>query len=52
MEVITPECSVSNAAEAFAEDGQFRDERLHQSMERLCRTLIETSRMLSVRIEA
>ncbi|UCI08079.1 NADPH-dependent FMN reductase [Mesorhizobium sp. B1-1-8] len=52
MEVITPECSVSGAAEAFAEDGQFRDERLHQSMERLCRILIETSRMLSVRIEA
>ncbi|TIO76830.1 MAG: NAD(P)H-dependent oxidoreductase [Mesorhizobium sp.] len=52
MEVITPECSVSSANEAFAEDGQFRDPRLHQSMERLCRTLIETSRMLSVRIEA
>ncbi|TIM74715.1 MAG: NAD(P)H-dependent oxidoreductase [Mesorhizobium sp.] len=51
MEVITPECSVSGADEAFAEDGQFRDARLHQSMERLCRTLIETSRMLSVRIE-
>ncbi|AZO10410.1 MULTISPECIES: NADPH-dependent FMN reductase [unclassified Mesorhizobium] len=52
MEVITPECSVSNAGEAFDQDGQFRDERLHQSMERLCRTLIETSRMLSIRIEA
>ncbi|CDX16138.1 conserved hypothetical protein [Mesorhizobium sp. ORS 3324] len=52
MEVITPECSVAGANEAFAEDGQFRDARLHQSMERLCRTLIETSRMLSVRIEA
>ncbi|TIQ30448.1 MAG: NAD(P)H-dependent oxidoreductase [Mesorhizobium sp.] len=52
MEVITPECSVSRANEAFAEDGQFRDARLQQSMERLCRTLIETSRMLSVRIEA
>ncbi|MGT2465198.1 NADPH-dependent FMN reductase [Mesorhizobium sp.] len=52
MEVITPECSVSEADEAFAEDGQFRDARLHQSMERLCRTLMETSRMLSTRIEA
>ncbi|TPK95493.1 MULTISPECIES: NADPH-dependent FMN reductase [unclassified Mesorhizobium] len=52
MEVITPECSVSEADTAFAEDGQFRDARLHQSMERLCRTLIETSRMLSTRIEA
>ncbi len=52
MEVITPECSVPEADRAFAEDGQFRDDRLHQSMERLCRTLIETSRMLSTRIEA
>ncbi|AZO17535.1 MULTISPECIES: NADPH-dependent FMN reductase [unclassified Mesorhizobium] len=52
MEVITPECSVSEADEAFAEDGQFRDARLHQSMERLCRTLMETSRMRSTRIEA
>ncbi|MGX5800868.1 NADPH-dependent FMN reductase [Bradyrhizobium sp. Arg314] len=52
MEVITPECSVAGADEAFAEDGQFRDDRLHRSMERLCRTLIETSRMLSTRIEA
>ena len=52
MEVITPECSVSEADKAFAEDGQFRDARLYQSMERLCRTLIETSRMLSTRIEA
>ncbi|WP_434724700.1 NADPH-dependent FMN reductase [Mesorhizobium sp. RIZ17] len=52
MEVITPECSVAEADTAFAEDGQFRDARLHQSMERLCRTLIETSRMLSTRIEA
>ncbi|MDX8442275.1 NADPH-dependent FMN reductase [Mesorhizobium australafricanum] len=52
MEVITPECSVAGADEAFAEDGQFRDDRQHRSMERLCRTLIETSRMLSTRIEA
>ncbi|WP_296746626.1 NADPH-dependent FMN reductase [Mesorhizobium sp.] len=52
MEVITPECSVSGASAAFDASGQFRDERLHQSMERLCRTLIETSRMLSVRIDA
>ena len=52
MEVITPECSVSGASEAFDAAGRFRDQRLHESMERLCRTLIETSRMLSVRIEA
>ena len=52
MEVVTAECSVSGASEAFGDDGHFRDERLRQSMERLCRTLIETSRMLSTRIEA
>jgi len=37
---------------AFDEDGNFRDERTHKSMEHLCRTLIETSRLLSTRIEA
>ncbi|UDL87331.1 NAD(P)H-dependent oxidoreductase [Mesorhizobium sp. PAMC28654] len=52
LEVITPECSVSGASGAFDEDGHFADERLRQSMEHLCRTLIETSRMLSTRVEA
>jgi len=52
MEVVTPECSVPEGGKAFDEDGNFRDERLRQSMERLCRTLIETSRMLSTRVEA
>ncbi|MFC3326733.1 NADPH-dependent FMN reductase [Mesorhizobium cantuariense] len=50
MEVVTPECSVPEGGDAFDEDGNFRDERLHKSMEHLCRTLIETSRMLSTRI--
>jgi len=52
MEVVTPECSVPDGGTAFDGDGNFRDERLHKSMEHLCRTLIETSRMLSTRIEA
>ena len=51
MEVVTPECSVPEGGSAFDEDGNFRDERLHRSMEHLCHTLIETSRMLSTRIE-
>ncbi|AZN97209.1 NAD(P)H-dependent oxidoreductase [Mesorhizobium sp. M9A.F.Ca.ET.002.03.1.2] len=51
MEVVTPECSVPEGGNAFDEDGNFRDERLHRSMENLCRTLMETSRMLSTRIE-
>ncbi|WP_027062289.1 NADPH-dependent FMN reductase [Mesorhizobium loti] len=52
MEVVTPECCVPDGGDAFDEGGNFRDERLHKSMEHLCRTLIETSRMLSTRIEA
>jgi chromate reductase len=51
MEVVTPECSVPEGKDAFDEDGNFRDERLHKSMEHLCRTLIETSRLLSIRVE-
>ncbi|TJX60368.1 MAG: NAD(P)H-dependent oxidoreductase, partial [Mesorhizobium sp.] len=51
MEVVTPECSVPEGGDAFDGDGHFRDERLHKSMEHLCRTLIETSRMLSTRVE-
>jgi chromate reductase, NAD(P)H dehydrogenase (quinone) len=49
-EVVTPECSVPEGGNAFDENGNFRDERLHKSMERVCRILIETSRMLSTRI--
>jgi len=52
MEVVTPECSVPEGGNAFGDDGHFRDERLRQSMEHLCRTLLETSRMLSTRVEA
>ncbi|WP_421915365.1 NADPH-dependent FMN reductase [Mesorhizobium sp.] len=52
MEVVTPECSVPDGGDAFDEDGHFRDQRLQKSMEHLCRTLIETSRMLSTRVEA
>ena len=49
MEVVSPECSVPNGEQAFAGDGSFTDERLQQSMERLCRTLMETSLLLSTR---
>jgi chromate reductase len=52
MEVVTPECSVPEGGNAFDEGGNFHDERLYKSMEHLCRTLIETSRMLSTRIGA
>ena len=51
VEVITPQCSVSKASEAFDEDGQFKDEALRHRMETVCRTLIERAAMMSTRIE-
>jgi chromate reductase, NAD(P)H dehydrogenase (quinone) len=51
MEVIAPQCSVPNGADAFDDDGAFREERLRKSMTRLCATLIERAEMLSPRRE-
>jgi chromate reductase len=51
MEVIAPEVSVPHGAEAFEEDGGFREERLRKGMTKLCRTLIEHARLMSVRAE-
>jgi NAD(P)H-dependent FMN reductase len=51
MEVVAPECSVPAGAAAFDEAGNLRDERLKQSMEHLCRTLMETASMWSKRVE-
>ena len=51
VEVITPQCSVARAAEAFDEDGQFRDERVRKAMETVVQTLIERACMLSTRVE-
>lgn len=52
VEVVTPQCSVARAAEAFDENGQFRDERLRHQMELVCKTLMERAAMLSRRVEA
>lgn len=41
MDVIAPQTSVPNASEAFEESGEFREERMRKSMQRLCQTLIE-----------
>jgi NAD(P)H-dependent FMN reductase len=49
MAVVTPECSVPNGAEAFDADGALTDERLQQSMEHLCRTLLEAAQLSSSR---
>lgn len=51
MQVVTPECSVPQGTTAFDENGAFRDQGLTRSMELLCRTLIETARMTSKRID-
>jgi chromate reductase len=51
VEIITPQCSVARAHEAFDEDGGFKEERLRKSMARVCGTLIERANMLSTRIE-
>lgn len=50
VEVITPQCSVAQAGQAFDENGQFRDERLRQRMHDVCSTLIERATMLSTRL--
>lgn len=50
-EIITPQCSVARAQDAFDEDGNFKEERLRGMMEAVCRTLIERAKMLSTRVE-
>jgi hypothetical protein len=42
---------VPYGADAFDEDGDFREERLCKSMTRVCASLIEHARMFSTRIE-
>ena len=51
VEIVTPQCSVAHAADAFDDDGRLKDDRAHALMEKVCATLIERARMLSVRVE-
>ena len=51
VEIISPQCSVARASEAFDEDGAFKEERLRHAMTNICRTLIERAAMLSTRID-
>lgn len=51
MEVIAPQVSVPNAADAFDADGEFKEERLRKGMGRLCATLITHARLHSARFE-
>jgi NAD(P)H-dependent FMN reductase len=51
VEIITPQCSVPRAQDAFDEDGQFKDEHLRRRMETVVRTLIERAKMMSLRAD-
>lgn len=51
VEIVTPQCSVARANEAFNEDGSFKEEHSKKSMATVCRTLIERANMLSTRID-
>jgi NAD(P)H-dependent FMN reductase len=47
VEVITPQCAVGRAHEAFDEEGELREERMRLAMQTVVRTLIERARMFS-----
>jgi NAD(P)H-dependent FMN reductase len=47
VEIITPQCCVPRAQEAFDEEGQFKDERLRHQMTAVATTLVEHTRMFA-----
>ncbi|CAN0654607.1 chromate reductase, NAD(P)H dehydrogenase (quinone) [Nitratireductor aquimarinus] len=51
-DIITPQCSVARAQDAFDTDGSFRDERTQGMMEAVCRGLIERAKLTSTRVGA
>ncbi len=50
VEIVTPQCSVARAGEAFDEHGRCKDERTRKAMENVCRTLIDRARLISPRM--
>jgi chromate reductase, NAD(P)H dehydrogenase (quinone) len=50
-EVVTPQCSVARASEAFNENGAFVEERVAKQMQGVCRALIERAAASSRRVE-
>lgn len=52
VEIVTPQCSVARASQAFDENGELKEERVRKMMANVCATLIERARMLSTRVEA
>jgi len=51
MEVISAQVSVPHGADAFDDNGEFREERLQKGMTRLCGSLIEHAKLHSRRVE-
>lgn len=50
VEVVTPQCSVPRADEAFDEHGEFKEEKLQRMMAKVTNTLLERAQMLSTRV--
>jgi chromate reductase len=48
-QIISEQCSVAHAHEAFAEDGSFHDARTTRGMERVCQSLIDHTRLAKSR---
>lgn len=48
-QIISEQCSVAHAHEAFAEDGSFHDVRTSKAMERVCQSLIDHARLAKSR---
>ncbi|WP_295808046.1 NAD(P)H-dependent oxidoreductase [uncultured Nitratireductor sp.] len=51
-DIITQQCSVARAQDAFDEKGGFRDDRTRGMMEAVCNSLIERARLTSTRVGA
>jgi chromate reductase, NAD(P)H dehydrogenase (quinone) len=52
VEVITPQCSIARAADAFDDEGGIKEDRVRRMMDNVCATLIERAKMLSTRLDA
>lgn len=50
VEVVTPQCSVPRAHEAFDEHGEFKEEKLQRMMAKVVTILMERAQMLSTRV--
>jgi chromate reductase len=51
VDIVTPQCTVAHAADAFREDGRLKEDRAHAQMVKVCAALIERAGMLPSRVE-